>query len=326
MARLRALLGAWETVHLRVHAVAGGGIETPFAGSLLRGAFGASLYRLVCVRKGIPCGSCFLWNQCFYPFFFDPPPRPSGLPGTSLRGPTARPFALLVPERIRPGEVVFEIKLFAIPQQSLAYLLLSLVEMGRAGVGRDRVPFELARIESLAPGEAPAPIYVRERGLFPQRTCRFPVTRIFDGGTGGGEAPEAPGSRSSVALEFRTPLRMKEGGRIRSGFGPERMVRAALRRLSDLGASLGQSWPRAWPGAIAASREVLCLGERTRWLDWGRYSRRQGRAMRLGGAVGRVEYREVPTALVALLRTACFAQLGKNTTFGLGVVELQEGS
>jgi hypothetical protein len=46
--------------------------------------------------------------------------------------------------------------------------------------------------------------------------------------------------------------------------------------------------------------------------------------MRLGGVVGRADYRAVPGPLIPLLRAALFAHLGKNASFGLGAADLVE--
>ena len=55
LARLHTRLSSWKLVHLKIHATATESLNVPFPGSLLRGAFGAALYQLVCVKKGIPC-------------------------------------------------------------------------------------------------------------------------------------------------------------------------------------------------------------------------------------------------------------------------------
>jgi hypothetical protein len=209
----------------------------------------------------------------------------------------------------------------------LPYLLHALVEMGRAGIGRQSIPLPVDRIESLGPlGEEAALVCDSRRGFFPERLIRFPAASIP------GMAPEVDpdgedfASPRNVILHLRTPLRMKEAGRIRGGLSPERLVRAALRRLTAVGEALGQEWPRAWPAILEASRRAVVLRESLRWFDWGRYSMRQGRAMRLGGVRGTVEYGNVPGELIGLLRTAAFLHLGKNTTFGLGAIDLREAT
>ncbi len=54
------------------------GLRLPeFAGSLLRGQFGASLRRIACMT-GLPeCPGCPLYRTCPYPAIFETPPPPS---------------------------------------------------------------------------------------------------------------------------------------------------------------------------------------------------------------------------------------------------------
>ncbi len=314
-ARARDLLGRWEIVHLRVAFRAAEDIDIPFAGSLLRGGLGAALYRLACVREDLACADCFLRPHCLYPALFEPGDRADG--PAPRRGPRARRFAIVPPERISKGPSSFDLKLFGPPPGSMPYLLYALVEMGRAGIGHEKVPLEVERIESLGPPGGGSSVVWEARGLFPERTRPFSAGEVFDA-----SSPSGPPRR--IVLDLLTPLRMKEAGRIRSGLTPARLVRAALRRLIDLGDSLGPSWPRGWPGVLEAAGRAVLLGESVRWFDWGRYSRRQDRAMRLGGALGTIEIGDVPGELVPILRTAAFFHLGKNTTFGLGAIELRE--
>jgi hypothetical protein len=328
--RLRDLLDRWTVIHLRVRAIAGETIDVPFPGSLLRGAFGAALRETACVRKGQPCGGCSLVDRCPYPAIFDDPrgPEPASVEPAGGRGSPVRPLALVPPAAIAAGPVAFDLKLFGLPASptsptaALPAVVAALLEMGRSGIGRDRVALAVERIEGLGP-EGEASTVHDGRGFFPDGPRPFPASRLL--GPGGPAGPAAPGDpvprRLTVAL--RTPLRMKESGKLQSSLPPERLVRASLRRLTDLGEALGQEWPRAWPGILGAAARSVLLREDLRWFDWGRYSLRQGRPMRLGGALGTLEI-EVPAALVGLLRAAAFAGLGKNTTFGLGAVEIRE--
>ncbi len=329
---LTRLLARWRIVHLRVHCQAEGDIDVPYAGSILRGALGNAFFREVCVHRGTPCAECSLLGSCFYPALFEPAPPGDAAP----RGNVRRTIVVEPPARIAPGPVEWGLKLFDLPEGALPPLLQSIVEMGERGVGRERVRFAVERIESLAPGSAaPASIYDRADGWKLDGLRRFGALDIA------GDPPAA--SSVKVSLRIRTPLRMRDGPAIRSDLPPERLLRAALRRLTDLGTvflgtgllgaglhgtgllgtARGDEWPRAWPGILSAAGSMVLDRDETRWLDWGRYSLRQRRPMRLGGIVGELEYSGVSSALVPALRTAAFAHLGKNTSFGLGGVDVE---
>jgi hypothetical protein len=333
--RVRALLETWEIVHLRVRARLEREIAAPFPGSLIRGGLGASLRTLACLRKETEaCAGCSERSRCLYAVLFevpsplgppDPPEylctrdgtRTAGRERAPGRGGSARPFALVPPERLGPGPIDLELRLFGPDPGALPLLVRALIEMGRAGIGRDRVPLEVDRIESLRPGDG-AVVLAERAAVFPDRAVRFPASRLLDGGSDDVEGP------ARITLTLRTPLRMKEAGRIRMDLPPERLARAALRRLTDLGEAIGGAWPRTWPSILEASRGIRVEHQDLRWMDRGRYSMRQRLSMRLGGAIGTIAYSGVPRPLAAVIRAAAFAGLGKNTTFGLGVVDFQE--
>jgi hypothetical protein len=324
--RARDLLQQWEIVHLRVAFRGAEEIDVPFAGSLLRGALAGALYRMACVRKDLLCPDCVLRNHCLYPALFLPeaafslPEAAFSVPeagrGSGRRGSSARPFVIVPPERISTGPSSFDLKLLGPPAASMPYLIHALVEMGRAGIGHQKVPLLVTEIESLGPSGTRASVVWDSLGLHPERVRRFSAGDLF------GEDEPPAGARSMV-LDLKTPLRMKEEGKIRSGLSAPRLIRSALRRLIDLGESLGQRWPRDWPATLGAAEGAVVRSQSVRWFDWGRYSRRQGRAMRLGGQLGTIELDEVPGELVPLLRTAAFFHLGKSATFGLGAIELK---
>jgi len=312
--RLTRLLADWRILHLRIICRSEGEIDVPYAGSILRGALGNAFFQEVCVHRETVCGRCPLLESCSYPKLFEPTCPVDVGP----RGNVRRTIVVEPPARIAPGPVEWGLKLFDLPEEALTPLLGAIVEMGERGVGRDRVRFAVDRIDSLAPGSTgPVWIYARSDGW------RLDAARTCGGLELAGDPPAAP--RVKVSLRIRTPLRMRDGSAIRSDLPPERLLRAALRRLTDIGTARGDEWPRAWPGLRSATESMVLDRADVRWMDWGRYSMRQRRPMRLGGFVGELEYSRVPPALVPVLRAAAFAHLGKNTSFGLGGVDVEVG-
>jgi len=235
----------------------------------------------------------------------------------------AAPFALAPPPRIERGPFAFDLKLFGLAEAASDGVFRALAGMGRSPGGSGPGRFAVERIESLGPDGAPAATHLDGLGSpLGHDAFYFEAARAFDGARGLlGSSGSEP---ARVRLALRTPLRMKEAGRVRSGLSPVRLVSAALRRLSILGRACGQAWPRGFSASIEAARAIAVERDDARWFDWGRFSVHQGRAMRLGGMVGDIEYRGVPSVLLSLLGAAAFCQLGKNTAFGLGVADVVE--
>jgi CRISPR/Cas system endoribonuclease Cas6 (RAMP superfamily) len=60
------------------------------------------------------------------------------------------------------------------------------------------------------------------------------------------------------------------------------------------------------------------------WFDWKRYSNRQEMEMLMGGLVGGISYTGALTEFCPLLRLGEVVHVGKQTTFGLGKIEVKE--
>lgn len=59
------------------------------------------------------------------------------------------------------------------------------------------------------------------------------------------------------------------------------------------------------------------------WRDWSRYSSRLNSHMKFGGLVGKITYQGRLGIFRNFLRLASIAHIGKQTSFGLGLVEFQ---
>ncbi len=64
---------------------------------------------------------------------------------------------------------------------------------------------------------------------------------------------------------------------------------------------------------------------RTGFLDIGRYSRRQEQKLMIGGVVGEIGYADVDERSCALLRLGELIGAGKQTSFGMGKILIEEG-
>ncbi|PKO63648.1 MAG: CRISPR-associated protein Cas6, partial [Betaproteobacteria bacterium HGW-Betaproteobacteria-17] len=97
---------ALRCARYRIEARALTAVHWPaFAGSMLRGAFGHALRRLVCVTGQPECDGCPVLGACPYPHIFETP-APAGARRSYSRVPPG--FVLQPPQRgegcLRPGE------------------------------------------------------------------------------------------------------------------------------------------------------------------------------------------------------------------------------
>jgi CRISPR-associated endoribonuclease Cas6 len=304
--RLRAALRAERAARL-----------PPFKGSLLRGAFGHALRRMVCVMgPQQPCPSCSLRGGCVYPRLFvtliegEPPPFLRGLstaPGPYIfePGEERREFS--------EGDLLeFDLLLVGAAVELQAYAALAIERMGPGGLGVRRVPF---RLESLC--------YLSGAGSWVEgwdgrrRQWGARASALWTGGEAAGGLP------GEATLRFLTPTRIQVRKRPVQEPGFRLLAFQMLRRTLELTHFHAPGAATEWE-----FQELLREADRVEvehdltWRDWERYSNRQQRKMTLGGFVGTMKLRGDLTPFWPLLKTAEVIHVGKGASFGLGRVEV----
>jgi len=286
-----------------------------FLGTTFRGAFGYELRRTVChVRQG-ECNQCLLRDSCVYRILFlgHPPPN-----RTIMRKYPAvpQPFVITVPWRSggrvgRGASIEVGWRLFGPAAQHFPVLIYTLMEIGRAGLGPQRVPLTLVEVldrdgrrlyqegdSSLATPQQRAVVWPAETGRDTHR----------------------------IALGFRTPMRLRYHERLCERFDPQALLIGLLRRVRILGHFYGTDHVdgRAVDEVHEAARAAAVIEDQTHWVEIDRYSGRQQVRMRLGGFVGRA-VADVPGDLArSLLELGQITHAGKATSFGFGRLEVED--
>jgi len=310
-----------------------------YKGSVLRGGFGSAFRRVACALRADDCGGCALRQACPYAYVFETSP-PEGSEVLRTFKDIPRPFVIEPPEDDRtflaPGdEMEFGLVLIGRGVSYLPYFVVAFRELGRTGIGPRRAGFELAEVRQVAgpvwAGEAGGVGEEREQGKQGARSWT-----VFDGTTDSGEvrvagvsercvgakeikawAEELP--RDRLEVDFRTMTRLKAEDSFARRPEFHLLVRALLRRVSSLAYfHHGVSLDLDYRGLVQAARQVNVLRDRTRWVDWARYSNRQDRRMNLGGLVGKVVYEGDLGPFRELIVVGSLVHAGKSTTFGLG--------
>lgn len=296
----------------------------PYLGSLLRGGFGITFKRLVCMQRHLAqCDGCLLLHSCAYPAVFRPSPPPdAGVLTTQGRIPV--PYVLEPPLRRRApwlaGETIaFGLVLVGGGIAYLPYFVLAFEKLGRQGLGRTRSPATLTGVWTAGhAGE-------KEIALWEAGSLRRDWKRL---GLRQAQAlPAANGDPAAVTAHFQTPTRLKYQGKYLQEAPPFHVLfRALLRRVSSLSYFFGgRPWDIDYRGWIEKAKQVRLEAADVRWQDWERYSTRQRRYMNLGGVLGRLTYRAAPalggdlTPFLPLLRLGELLHVGKGTSFGNGL-------
>jgi len=125
-------------------------------------------------------------------------------------------------------------------------------------------------------------------------------------------------TNASFVLKLETPLRMKHQGQLlKNTPSLVQLLHSIHLRFEEL-----HGRGRSPLGYEPSFHQRFA---RTRFLDLSRYSRRQERKLKIGGIVGEIGYSDVDERSRALLRLGELIGAGKQTSFGLGKITIEEG-
>lgn len=280
-----------------------------FAGSLLRGQFGAALRRTACMTGAKTCTGCPLLATCPYPAIFDTPAPASHHLQKFSQVPN--PYVIEPPLRgtraVAAGEALsFAMVLVGRALEQLPLIVCALQRALRHGLGEERARGELEDI-AWERGDESVPVWDGAAGRV---RAHEPVLEVpaFDGCT-------------SAHLEIGTPLRLQDNGRpLRPHeLSPRKLATALVRRtvlLFELHA--GRPGLGARASELARHAETIADERALVWHDWSRYSSRQKQAMTLGGVLGTWTLRGDLAPLAPWLWLGQWLHAGKNATMGMG--------
>ena len=306
----------------------------PYAGSLLRGKFGASLRQVACMTRQRTCAGCPLLATCPYNRIFEAPAPPKGSHALQDFSQIPNPYVIEPPaprwgqppqdRHIAPGEALqFNLVLIGQAVEQLALAVFSLQRALAHGLGPQRVPLTLQRAQWLDAQDQPHTVWHQETPTLADHDATVPwADRPADGA-----APPDAG----ITLHIHTPLRLQSQGQpLRpSHLAPRALVSALARRTALLMDFHAPGTPApdghaTWGDAARAATQAaagLHDQRELRWFDWVRYSSRQQQEMTLGGVLGRWVLQGDAETLARLrpwLRLGQWLHIGKNATMGLG--------
>lgn len=280
-----------------------------YAGSLLRGQFGAALRRAVCMTGLQHCPDCPLLRTCPYPAIFESPaPAQHALQKFSH---VPNPYVIEPPpfgaRDIAAGDSLsFNVVLIG---RALGHLPLIVYALQRAlsdGLGKPRTQATLTAVE-WGDGETRVPVWDAERSRVLPHQPGLEVPAFAD--------------CEAVTLHFHTPLRLQHQGQPLpvNQLSPRALVTTLLRRASLLfELHADRSDVVSDPHELAARAEQLQDERCLQWLDWTRYSSRQHQEMTLGGVVGTWRLRGDLGPLLPWLWLGQWLHVGKSAVMGMG--------
>lgn len=284
-----------------------------YAGSLLRGQFGASLRRVACMTGEKTCDGCPLRATCPYPAIFEAPaPAAHAMQHFSH---VPNPYVIEPPpfgtRHVEAGEALqFCIVLVGRAVSQLPLISFALQRAVEGGLGKERARGSLESIDWQAGEDDDSFVAVWQAGepAIAQHEARL-----------GLHAPD--NDVASIRLQLHTPLRLQiQGHPVRpQALTPRKLVADLLRRATLLAEfHAGQSSLVADAPALVRHAETLDHQPALRWQDWTRYSSRQQQEMTLGGAIGDWTLHGDLRPLLPWLRLGQWLHVGKNAVMGMG--------
>ncbi len=282
----------------------------PYAGSMLRGAFGHALLALAPLphTDGKPCA---LSATCPYCQVFASPP----LPAHSLQkfSQMPQPYVVEPPmggaQRLQPGQTFsFGMVLVGRALAQLPTIVLAWERALRMGLGVQQSRCTLLTVQQEG---ADAPLWHVGQASTPAPLQPHPPL------------PAAATLAGHATLHFDTPLRLQIQGkpaRTAAELTARTLLITLARRwqlLQDV--HLGAHAPQQDFAALVEQAQAIALhAPDMHWMDWGRYSQRQQQEMKLGGLLGRMQLQGELAPFAELLHWGQWLHVGKNTSFGLG--------
>lgn len=287
-------------------------ILNKFVGTTIRGGFGYSFKKVVCLfKEKTNCGDCVLSRDCAYSLIFESKlqKEQSSLKTSEIPRPYIFDTSTTYKQRYTKEEI-FSLKLTLIGKaiQYLPYFFLSIQKLGESGFGYRRKNFTINEVIQKYPVEKR--IYSIETQI---------LTRPDTGFLHLDQSSEQNKEIDELTIKFLTPARIKYNGSFISILEFHQFIRSLVHRLTFLAEHWCDTYIEYdWKNLIASAEKIKIKKCDTIWLDLERYSSRQKTKMKMGGIVGEITYKGNIELFLPLIYLGSHLHTGKNTTFGLG--------
>ena len=286
-----------------------------YLGSTLRGALGWALKKTNCVLRRQQCNSCLLREQCAYAWIFETEKYQIGDGRTINARPhpfVMQPYEISAGVKQQGDDFSFSMLLFDRANDLLPQLIYAVQLMGEGGIGAGRRQgLGRFQLETVQAGEQT--IYTAEKAVLEQ--CQDLSNIEFE------EIPDQ--AISAVQITLHTPLRLKQGNRLKRDLPFHILIRAGLRRIAALEEAYGGGEPDLdYRGLVKRAEQVQIADSHIRWQELFRYSNRQQTKVSLSGLVGTVMYKGILSEFMPILHYCELVNVGKQTVFGLGRISV----
>ena len=269
----------------------------------IRSILGKELRKLACINPAIKdCETCIYNASCVYANFFETilPKENDVVPGR-IRG--AHPYSI-IPISHTDRQFAFSIVVFGNNNQYLSYIATALMNGQKPGIGKNRIPYkvteitcnntDILNIEDLS-NNSFQNLYVLNEDCEKSEEVNYHITLC-------------------------TPLKIVQQGKQLSEFDSQIFFKTINRRIRQLISMYGTENEEK-PYTFGESQIVNSLFTVIKLDKW---SSKQNQVEKLGGLTGSFELTgNLSPFEKSLLQAGVLFSIGKNTTHGLGKIEVK---
>lgn len=289
-------------------------------GNVLRGAFGATLRRLVCVapqQRG--CAGCDQAPRCAYHLIFDPvdlhtAKRMHNVP----RGFVIKPPLEATTQYTASHPLVFDMILIGDRRNYIPWIVVPFAQLGKSGIGINRGRFQLGEISIIKDGQA-EPVYDPYTNTFTNKEVLITGEEIIS------HAQRL--DPHHITIEFLTPTRLRYNPTGKKG--ESILVRAPefhhlIRRLRDRISTLAAAYCGAplkidFAGIAARAMGVRVEERSLNWVAQQRRSKSQGGITHdQSGFIGRITFAGELREFLPFILLGEYTHVGEDAVFGNG--------
>jgi hypothetical protein len=301
------LLSRLKFIHLRVGFYSKQKVELPeMLGSTIRGAFGTAFKQACCVMHHRICKKCLVSSSCSYFQVFESLSLENKYRG--IQHPP-HPYIILPPIKniYLPNEILyFQFTLLG-DSFPLPYLLYAFQLMGKNGLGKNRIPFELVSVEDAFTLKE----LLTESGLNTQNL----IVRDL-----GEFSSQNLSSSNKLFVSFVTPLRILKNNKILKDIDLLTLKENLIRRYRTLMQLYGYFHPDDFSDLNLLEMQVL----ESHYKRWQRFSNRQKSKINIDAVYAKWILTPNSPKNHALIKAYKIIHLGKSSSFGLGRFRLRE--
>lgn len=229
------------------------------------------------------------------------------------------PFALYVPPvnaSSAAGPRILELTLLGPAWRLYSWALAALQRALQNGLGRDRQPWQIVRIDRVAPDRSGRRLC--DNGLHRLPSLLEPDTF--------GLVSRRYLSPQPVEVRLLSPTRLICDGKLVRGNGDVPFQLLIARILDRFQGIFGDSTPLLRPETRQAiesqAARVSLLESQVQWIEVPDYSSRTRSELLFGGKVGRLVYGESAAGFRPILKAGEILQMGKNPAAGCGRIQV----